>query len=131
MSFEGCKKSEKLSEDQALKQHMRQLNQQFLHRPDTVAAFAAMGFLSKLKKEGHLPGVPKDERGMLRHEKATQMEQGGLYSSVELHYFSKTNIPPRNCYYIVTQVASNSPPKLEKGWATDESGKTIETYSVQ
>jgi hypothetical protein len=130
LSAQGCGKSAKSGSDekQAVKQHVRQLNQQILNSPDTVATFAAMRFLSKLKKEGQLPGVPKDEHGMIRHEKKNQMG-GPCYSSVELHYFS-TNIPPRNCYYVVTQVSSNGPPQLEKAWSVDQNGN-LHQYDVQ
>ncbi len=127
---EGCGKSPKSesARRQEIRRHVEQLNYQELHKPTTVVAFAAMQFLANLKKEGRLPGAQTSDRGFLRWEKKPQMG-GAYYSSVEIHYLP-TNLPPHSFFYLVTQVTSNSPPKLEDAWSVGQDG-SVHHYPVQ
>lgn len=130
MSFDGCKKSEKLSPEQVNK-NVAEINREILKQPQTVVTLAALKFLKQLKQEGRLPGTPADEAGMFRSEKRPElMTSGPSYSFKEIHYFTTAG-PARNRFYVVEQVSSNSPPQLVKAWAADEAGNIVQTYSVQ
>lgn len=137
LSVQGCRKSPKNEsrEETAAKQHeheriVRTLNEEIMRQPATVVTFASLDFLKKAKKVGQLPGAPKDERGMFRAEKRPQFGNGTYYSTIEIHYFT-INGPRRNCYFVVSQAASNSTPKLEKAWSVDQTGAIHQEYPIQ
>lgn len=85
---------------------------------------AASKYLLELKKEGRLPGFPKEQHGMsyLRMSPAQVLEVRYPFSvpfDVVLEGDSLTN------HYTMLRITRDSAWKLEKAWRTDTNGDTI------
>jgi hypothetical protein len=133
----GCHKSQReIAEENAIKRHEQDTARvpnvtpaqraEFLSRPDTKVAFAALNYLQKAKKEGRLPGTPGEEPGGFVCQKKPQFGTDGVnYSTLEVRYVTKT-VPRTNRFYILTQVSSNSTPQLQGAWSVAPDRSTNE-----
>ena len=133
----GCHKSQRdIAEENAIKRHQQEVSRgpvvtpaqraEFLNRPDTKVALAALNYLSKAKKEGRLPGTPKDEPGSFVCQKKPQFgTDGANYSTLEVRYVTKT-VPQTNRFYILIQLSSNSTPQLQGAWSVAPDKSTNE-----
>ncbi len=84
---------------------------------------AVMIFLKELKEKGQLPAWSKDEHGAL---KSVVMEADSLSGTVDVLKNNDSSI----YHYRVSRAANQSSWNLEKAWRTDQSGQTIEEYSI-
>lgn len=85
---------------------------------------AATKYMIEMKKEGRLPGFPKDKHGMsyLKMSPAQVLELKYPFSvpfDVVLEGDSLTN------HYTMLRITMNSAWKLERAWRTDTNGDTV------
>jgi hypothetical protein len=140
----GCKKSRReIAEENAIKRHQQEAGHPQMANPALRAALSnymrtsegmeidsALNFMTSLKKEDRLPGIPKSVKGMLRLEKkpTDTTPEGGC--SQEIHYFTM-NVPHQDYFYFIARISSNSPWELKRAVQTDVTGKVIAEYPVQ
>jgi hypothetical protein len=85
---------------------------------------APMEFVEKLKQKSELPGLSKDDKGMLYLEE---------YSSPVLKsatFEFRKNDDSSIYHYIIDRASEDSPWKLQKAWQTDQTDKMIEEFPV-
>jgi hypothetical protein len=132
----GCRKSEKESAGQkAVERHEQQAQQQkafqkAMKGPEAARMYKAANFLAMLASNGQLPGLSKNDHGMLRSENLPVVTPNGPYFwSQEFHIVTKDS-PPRNFHFVLVQTYSNSDFQLQKAWRADVSGKILEEYPI-
>jgi hypothetical protein len=85
---------------------------------------APMEFVEKLKQQSQLPGLSKDDKGMLYLEKYSDL----VLKSATFKF--RKNDDSSNYHYIINRASENSPWKLQKAWKTDQNDHVIEEWPI-
>jgi hypothetical protein len=85
---------------------------------------APMEFVEKLKQKNQLPGLSKDDKGMLYLEEYSNP----VLKSATFEF--RKNEDSSIYHYTISRPSENSPWKLQKAWQTDQNDHAIEEYPI-
>jgi hypothetical protein len=80
-----------------------------------------------LKNQNQLPGVSKDDHGIMKDSQLNHADSPYL-DSVTMN--GQKNGDPSFYHYTFTRTSKNGPWKLQKAWRTDASDKVLQEYPV-
>ena len=115
------------------------IQKQLRQKPGAALSLEALEFLVKLKLQGRLPGLPKDEQAKMIMANFSQDSHGvwqlsktnsETYPATRTLRGSKIKNDGFEYYYTVAKASATNGWQLQKAWRTDTNGQVMEEFSV-